>query len=1195
MNFEKIELIGFKSFADRQEIKFDNGVTCIVGPNGCGKSNVADAIRWVLGEQSAKTLRGSSMQDVIFNGTQNRKSLSYCEVSLFFDNTNKIFKDLDYNEVQFTRKLFRSGESEYYINKQPARLRDIINLLHECGISKEGYTIIGQGKVSEILSSKPEDRRAIFEEAVGIAKTKAQRLETSRKLDRTRENIVRIDDITKEIERQLEPLGKQAEKARTYRALSEDLKYHEVNTYLYKYSTAASTKEKIGLRIKGIVEETEQRNRELDEAIKSYNAHQREIASADEYIKQLNEELIEKTQAFERQSGTAKVYGEKISFFKSEIQRLENEIADAKKRSEELSEKIVKNGEYSVKCKEEAESLDKKSQEINSELMRIISEITEGERMAQTTQRAIIKSVESIAALNENRGALSSEKNIISEQQQDTLEKVNALSEKLAALMQENALNTAELQKLEKTTQLTKNNIKDKEDDIASTNSLLSETNNRIYALNSAVSALEANKRVFVNLKDGYDGYQYAVKRLMQAAKESNEVAMRVKGVVANIIKTEAKYDVAIETCLGGALQNIVTATPDDAQYLIQYLKRIDGGRVTCLPVSSMKPRYEISETRRALSEPGALGLANELVTYDEYYDNVVRYLLGNTLIADTPANALAIAKKYKFAFKIVTLEGDLYSPNGSMSGGSRKQNSSNLLSMDRKIEEITTELAAKTQELQRLNGRKAQLESQITDARRELESLNAFLQDMKQKTSALREKITAVEIQIEDANKEIENNKDIIALINTRLGEINRAYSDIELGNEQLKKERESASSDAEKQQSVFDEYKKRRDDLIDENTQVQARMAFLNSEIKSAEDEKIRIENEIADCKAIVERNEKNIESDNVMITNLLAEVEKVAFTASEQEYLSTLREKRNTFEIRKTALSEDVKQDNLRREMLQAEIDKLNNRKYSEEVSLSKVDSELEYLGQRVWEEYEITYETALPLRDENYDISISANEINGLKRKINALGSINPNAIDDYAELNERYQDMVTQRDDLLKAEENLKTVIKQLTDEMSEIFSTGFETIRKNFTRIFKELFGGGTADLILEQGETDDPLEQGIEIVAEPPGKKLQKISLLSGGEMSLTAIAILFAILKLRPMPFVVLDEIEAALDDANVERFANYLKNFSEETQFIVITHKKVTMEHGDSLYGVTMQEKGVSKIVSVRLADVVDTLGA
>lgn len=1195
MNFNKIELIGFKSFADRQEIQFDNGVTCIVGPNGCGKSNVADAIRWVLGEQSAKTLRGSSMQDVIFNGTQNRKSLSYCEVSLFFDNSNKIFKDLDFTEVQFTRKLFRSGESEYYINKKQARLRDIIDLLHECGVSKEGYTIIGQGKVSEILSSKPEDRRAIFEEAVGIAKTKAKRLETVRKLERTRENITRIVDITTELERQLEPLGRQAEKTRAYRALSEDLKYHEVNAYLYKHNNAASVKENINTRIEGIVEQTALRNSELEETIKSYNAHQREIASADEYIKQLNEELIEKTQAFERQSGTAKVYGEKISFFRSEVKRLQEEIEDAKSKKAEYEGNISSDKSKETELRAEIQRLDLRANELNAELMRVISEITEGERRAQSAQQAILQSVESIANLKQNIGALSSEKSFISEQQQETVERVKTLSDKIASLMQENAVNSAELAKIEKSAQRAKDDIKDKEDDIASTNNLIADINNKLYALNSAISALEANRKFYANLKDGFDGYTYAVKRLLQAAKENREVNMRIKGVVANVVKTEAKYDVAIETCLGGAVQNVITATPDDAQYLIQYLKRTESGRVTFLPVSSMKPRYESSETRRALSEPGALGLANELVGYDQYFDSVVRFLLGNTLIVDTIENAVAIAKKYRFAFKIVTLDGDQLSSNGSMSGGSRKQNTSNLLSMDRKLEEISAELEGKKSEMARHQARKEQLGTQISEARNELESLNAFLQDAKQKSVALREKISAIEIQIADTTKEIEGYKDAIALINTRLTEINKEYSDIELGSEQLAKERESASSDAEKHQSVFDEYKKKRDELIDENTQIQARLAFLNSEIKSLTESVGRMEEEIISLDALCERNQKNIDSDNVMITNLLAEVEKVALSSAEQEYLSSLRDKRTSFENRKNALGEEVRQDNLRREMLQAEIDKLNGRKYNEEVALSRVDSELEFMQQRILEAYEMTYETALPLYDEHYDISISSTEINTLKKKISSLGNINPNAIDDYNELNERYQEMVGQRDDLTQAEDNLKSVINQLTEEMSSIFSAGFAAIRQNFTRIFKELFGGGTADLILEQGETDDPLEQGVEIVAEPPGKKLQKISLLSGGEMSLTAIAILFAILKLRPMPFVVLDEIEAALDDANVERFARYLKNFSQDTQFIVITHKKVTMELGDALYGVTMQEKGVSKIVSVKLADVVDTLGA
>ena len=1189
VNFDKIELIGFKSFADKQEIKFDNGVTAIVGPNGCGKSNVADAIRWVLGEQSAKSLRGGNMQDVIFSGTQSRKSLSYCEVSLSFDNENKIFKDLDYSEVVFTRKLFRSGESEYYINKKPCRLKDIIDALHECGVSKEGYSVIGQGKVSEILSSKPEDRRAIFEEAVGIAKTKAQRLETERKLARTKDNIIRITDITTELERQLEPLEKQAEKARSFRALSEELKYHEVNSYLYKYENAAGAKNKINLRIKGFLEETSQRELELEEIQKAYIDHQQKISSADDYIRRLNDEILEKTVSFENKSGTAKLYNEKISYLRSEIKRLTDESNEASAKIKLIDESSVNKNEYLKKCAAEAEKLSSEVNGIGSELQRIIAEISEGEKKSQEAQKQIIASVESLADIKENIGALSSEKNSLAGRQKETEYKLNSLADKIAALNGENVSGLAKLSGLDKKIQQFKDEIKDKESDLISTNRFLDEINSKIYALNSQISATEASEKFYTNLKDSFDGYQYAVKKLLQTSKENRDIGSRVKGVVANIIQTEAKFDTAIETALGGALQNIVTATPEDAQFLIQYLKKTEGGRVTFLPVSSVKPRYETSDARRSLKERGALGLANELVSYDKYYQNIVSFLLGNTLITDTIENGVAIAKMYGFGFKIVTLDGDVLSTSGSMSGGSRKQNTSNLLAMDRKLEEIKIDLESKRAEMEKQTARKAQIDKQIVGLKADLESSNSELQETRQQYAALKEKLASTAEQIVESEKDAEGCKDSAALINSRLSEIGSEYSTVEEGNVNLIKKKQEASSDAEKHQSVFDALKKKRDELIEKNTAVQSRIAFLNAESKSAGQDISRMKDERAELTLDIENCSVKIAGDGEAVNKLLGEIEKVALSQAEQDYLSDLRSKRTGFEDKKKAFGEAVEKDNLESGRLRGEIEVLKQKKSDEDIALSKVDSELDFMQQRVWEEYQISYETALPLKDAEYDISAGSGEIKKLKNKIGTLGSINPNAIEDYNNLNERYQDMAAQKNDLEKAEADLKQVVTKLTDEMSATFETGFAAIRTNFSKTFKELFGGGSADLILDKSETEDPLEQGIEIVAEPPGKKLQKISLLSGGEMSLTAIAILFAILKLRPMPFCVLDEIEAALDDANVERFAKYLRRFSEETQFIVITHKKVTMELSDALYGVTMQEKGVSKIVSVKLSDI------
>lgn len=1193
MDFKKVELIGFKSFADKQEIRFDNGVTCIVGPNGCGKSNVADAIRWVLGEMSAKTMRGTSMQDVIFNGTQNRKSLSYCEVSLTFDNTGRIFKNYDVDEVVFTRKLFRSGESEYYINKTQARLRDIVDALHECGVSKEGYTIIGQGKVAEILSSKPEDRRAIFEEAVGIAKTKAKRLETMRKLDRTRDNISRIVDITTELERQIEPLTKQAEKTRTYNALSEQLKFNEVNQFLYKSEHAQEEKDRVAGRIAEINAEIAGRNAELERAIKDYDEHILLIAQADEYVKAINEQLIEKSAEYERQSGTANLYKEKINYFRSEIERLKAETEAAKKRIIELAEKAQERRDHAASLKRENVELNGRAAKISAELAEVVAIITEGELKAETARRALMESVESLADIKQNIGSLTAEKGALAEKEQETLDKTAATIARKEALENDKKAKEEQLVRVEKQAQRTKDEIRDAENDITTTNKVISEINSKLYSLNAQISSLESNKKVYQNLKESYGGYSDAVKRLMQACKQNDELGRRSKGVVANAIHTEAKYELAIETALGGAAQNIVTATPDDAQALMNFMKRNELGRATFLPITSIKPRGEGSEIRRALGDRGALGLARELVKYDDYYDKIVSFLLGNTLIVDDLENGKAIAQRYGFAFKIVTLDGDVLASNGSMTGGSRRQTTSGFLSMDRKMEDIGKDVQAKKERMTMYENDKKQLESQVEEQRNELGNLNTKLQELRQEAVALREQISANDGMIADYETEINTLKNTAAYIRAKLNEIGEKFTAVEEGNKAEEERKSSASFDEEKHREMFDEYRKKREALTAENAEVRTRLSFIEGEIKKAELEAEQALEEKAENENLVRRNEESMQTDNVTMNRFIDECEKVALTETQQEVLNTLRDKRASMEKKKDSLNEQVKQDNLTRDALTAEINKLTESRYGEENGLAKIDAELEFLGQRVLEEYGLDYEAALPLKSDVYVNADGEEEIKRLKRRINALGAVNPNAIEDFEAVNERYTEMATQRDDLMKAEDDLKEVITQLTTEMSTKFAVGFAKIRQNFSRIFKELFGGGSADLILDETDTDDPLEQGVEIVAEPPGKKLQKISLLSGGEMALTAIAILFAILKLRPMPFVVLDEIEAALDDANVERFANYINNFAQDTQFIVITHKKVTMGLADALFGVTMQEKGVSKIVSVKLADVEDTL--
>ena len=1190
MNFEKIEMFGFKSFADKQEIKFGSGITGIVGPNGCGKSNVADAIRWVMGEQSAKTLRGGSMQDVIFSGTQDRKSLSYCEVSLFFDNSNKMFS-LDYNEVIITRKLFRSGESEYYINKQPARLRDIVNLLHECGIGKEGYTIIGQGKVQEIMSAKPEDRRAIFEEATGIAKFKTEKNESERKLLRTRENLLRFNDIMAELENQLGPLERQAEKARQFRDLSEELKRHEINTFISKFENVAVEKDKINVKIAGINEETALREKESAETQAEYDRILKEIESADARLKSLNDELLEKSLSIEKSEGAAKQYNLRVSFFRSEIARAEEEIAKRESACAENERAVAENKRRAEELKKQIFRTEKQRDALAAEIVTLSAKLSEGENRAEENQRRVLESMESLSDLNRNAGSLAAQKSALSDTKEEVSVTLSSLEYKRNELFSGKEKLDADISELDKTIYELKGKIAEKEDAVRDYNERTAQIDNAVFNLNSNLTMLTAKENFIVGMRESYEGYAPAVKRLLLDAKQDKAVGSRIKGVVASLIKTEAKYDVAMETALGAAAQNIVTADTEDAKYLIEYLKRVRGGRVTFLPVSSVKPRTEHESISRALREKGALGVANKLVKYDAYFENIVSNLLGNTLIADNIENATAIANKFRFAFKIVTLEGDVFSPQGSMTGGSRRQDLPNLLAGDRQVDEIREKIAAKRKEMDELKEKKAVLEKQRDDATEELSYLNDMYQARRQELMLLREKFSGVETALMENNKSYEDAIGRMERIEATLAGIEKAYEEVQSGGEKLQAEKSSAGEEAAKRREEYEALRRAIAEKNDESTRLQLELADCRAGVEKAESEIVRLNGEIA---AAVRENEKAKEENankEEIIEQLKRDAEKVALSEEEQKYVGSLRERIAGVEESKNVLRENQAKADERKAQLLDELSALADKRHVQELALTKIDTDIEYYGQRISEEYGETYESSLRYREENYDAREGEQEIVRLKRRINSLGAVNPNAIDDYAQVKERYDEMNVQREDLTKAEADIVKAIDTLKKEMLSQFNAGFTKINENFMRIFKELFGGGRAMLELDYEGVEDPLDAGVNIIAEPPGKKLQKLSLLSGGEQALTAIAILFSILRLRPMPFCVLDEIEAALDEANVDRFARYLKKFSDDTQFIVITHRKPTMELADALFGVTMQEKGVSKLVSVKLSDIED----
>ena len=1193
MNFQKVEIYGFKSFADKAEIKFGNGITGIVGPNGCGKSNVADAIRWVLGEQSAKSLRGSSMQDVIFSGTQGRKSLSYCEVSLYFDNSTRMFS-IDYNELIITRKLFRSGESEYYINKQPARLRDIVDLLHECGIGKEGYTIIGQGKVEEIMSAKPEDRRLIFEEATGIAKFKTRKNESERKLERTHENITRYIDILTEIENQLGPLERQAEKAKEFNELSAQLKFHELNTYIAKVDGVESAKGKIYTRIKGLDEASAIRNEELSKAQEEYDKIFADISDADIRLRNLNDELLQKRVGMEKASGAQQLYEEKISYLKSQIERAENEIKNNLSVLSDCKTSLQNNNAILKEYNEQLKELQDKAQKLSKRLLLVSEKIALGEELADANRKKIIESIESLSDIKMNKGAMNIEKNNLLDKLEELMQKVDGYSVKRDGLFNDKERADKNIDELDRSVFDLKNRIEDKENEVRNCNEEVAKVDNAIYSLNSIVTTLVTKDNFYKALKDNYDGYAPAVKNLLNKSKENGELKRRIKGVVAELIKSDKKFDIALETALAAAAQNIVTATPDDARYLIEYLKQNKLGRITFLPITSVKPREQSTQVTLALSERGALGVANQLVKYDAQYENVISNLLGNTLIVDTLENATRIADKYRFAFKMVTLDGDVFTTQGAMTGGSRRTDTVGLLSSDRKIEDNAVELNKKREEMAKMKAEKAELELRRDKALSELSMLNDLYNEKRQQILIEREKQAVAESALSEIGREIENATDLVDEVKERISKLDADYEAVQSGGKKLEEDKLSASQTADKHQAEYDALRKERDHIAEESTDIQVKITQLKANIDSLNVENQRLSSVISETEKANQDLAKSNEGAEGIIEELRLDQEKVALTKEEQDYINGIRDKIENIENYKGELRDRLNKNDEKKQSLSAEISDLSEKKHAEEIALAKIDSDLEYLQQSIWEDYQETYETAVKQRQEGYDSTQGEAEINRLRKKRSSLGAINATAIDDCKALKERYEEMTTQKEDLEKAESDLKEAIDKIKGEMLTQFDEGFTKINENFQKIFKELFGGGRAMLQMDYSEVDDKLEAGVEIVAEPPGKKLQKLSLLSGGEKALTAIAILFSILKLRPMPFCVLDEIEAALDEANVDRFARYLQKFSEETQFIVITHRKPTMEMADALFGVTMQEKGVSKTVSVKLSDVADITG-
>ena len=1181
MYLKSIEVHGFKSFANKIHFQFHNGITGIVGPNGSGKSNVADAVRWVLGEQRIKQLRGASMQDVIFSGTELRKPLGYAYVAITLDNSDHQLA-IDYDEVTVARRLYRSGESEYLINGTPCRLKDVNELFYDTGIGKEGYSIIGQGQIDKILSGKPEERRELFDEAAGIVKFKRRKDTAVKKLESEKQNLVRVTDILSELEKQVGPLEKQSEKARVYLKKKEELKTLDVNVFLLenakireqlseaeqKYEIAAGDLKETSDKYEGIKEE--------------YDRVQNEMEELERAIEETRAQLTDTSVLKGKLEGEIAVLKERIhsirgneSHLKSRRETLQGELD---LRSADKEKLLGQRAEIDARFSELMHSRDTAAGELEAVQGRIAAlnaSIEAGKNTIIQTlnQRAVIKSkMGRFDSMQEQiqirRAQLNSRLLRVKSDEVAQEEEIRALEEIFVSVSREiDAFNDAQTT-MEETLSGMREELAAKDKKLRDIQVLYHQDKSKLDALN--------------NLTERYEGYGGSVKRVMEQ-KENNP---GIIGVVADIIKVEKKYETAIETALGGSIQNIVTDHEETAKRMIAFLKQTRSGRATFLPLTSIKNTQEFRQ-KEVLKENGVLGLAHTLVQTQSAYADVAKSLLGRIVVADNVDNAVRLQKKYGYTLRIVTLEGEQLVPGGAISGGAFK-NSSNLLGRRREMEELEKKVKESLVQIDALLDDIEQTKKRRNQLRMDLEETKAQLQDAFIRQNTARLNVLSAQEKKSQTEGSFDSLKEEEGEIEIQIREIRQNKEDTlqELADSEALEKNTEAQIEAFALQ------------LEEERRVEAAQTAALNE--KELEVEKIRqqlgfyqanedrIDGEIARYSAELAEVLENLENGVADIRekeNNIQEIEKtIAASCTAQ---SDAQEKLSADTARKEELSARQKNFFSAREELSGRMSALDKEVYRLNAQKEKLEEAIENQINYMWDEYEITLSDASNMRDETMtDLAVMKRDAAAVKDAIRRLGDVNVNAIEDYKNLMERYTFLKTQHDDLVEAEKTLTNIITELDEAMRRQFKEKFAEISKEFDKVFKELFGGGKGTL--ELMEDEDILEAGIRIIAQPPGKKLQNMMQLSGGEKALTAISLLFAIQNLKPSPFCLLDEIEAALDDSNVGRFAGYLHKLTAHTQFIVITHRRGTMEAADRLYGITMQEKGVSTLVSVNLID-------
>ncbi|MGD7043652.1 chromosome segregation protein SMC [Jeotgalibacillus proteolyticus] len=1181
MFLKRLDIVGFKSFAEKISIDFVPGVTAVVGPNGSGKSNITDAIRWVLGEQSAKSLRGGKMEDIIFAGSDSRKPVNLAEVTLTLDNEDQALP-LDYAEVSVTRRVYRSGDSEYLLNKQPCRLKDIIDLFIDSGLGKEAFSIIGQGRVEQILNSKPDERRVIIEEAAGVLKYKNRRKKADIRLVETQENLYRVQDILHELEGQVEPLKIQASLAKEFLEKKDELKQTEVGLFVHDIESMNEEWKKSKENYENIQAQEEQKEAIIKEQEEVLSSKRTLLAKYDSELDEYQKTLLAVTEEAEQLEGRRQVLLERKKNTAQNEEQMKKTLEELNEQIEQTEQSLAENENRAEKCAVRTAELQK--------------EVDVLQASADSLEINIEDQLENVKdeyfdALNE-KTTINNELSYADQQLEQHAKRASKLHDQNAHFISERKDKLEQRETIAKKISDVADEIKQTRDQFKETHEARSrfakeyeEMEKNLYKAYQYVSEAKSRKNMLETMEGDFSGFFQGVKEILKARKHKLH---GIEGAVAEIISVDKRYELAIETALGGSMQSVVTTDEKNARAAIQYLKQNRFGRATFLPLSVIKSKAIASHQADAIrTHSSFIGVASSLVTADSKYSQIVENLLGTVLIVKDLKGANELAAKLQHRFRFVTIEGDVVNPGGSMTGGAQSKKGASILSRKNELDELTDQIPAMEETAARLEIKVKETKSKISEKDQQIELIRTKGESLRIKESELKSGLRETEVFLERSDRELsmydlemgefkdytDEMKEKKKTLNKRLVTIEETLTALTESMKELteKKDRQRTSKEdliqkLSSSKSDLAVSREQRQQIIREKEglktalkQLKKRSASLKEDILWIADEAVNGEDQSETLKQTIDLKQQKREE-------ILALIDKTKQTRTVmKEEMEQVNRSLKEFSRLQKGLQDGLKDEVIRINRLEVEIDSRLN---------------------RLQEEYELTFTAAKEL----YQMTLSADDarrqVKLIKMSIDELGNVNLGAIDEYDRISERYEFLLEQQEDLLEAKRNLQEIIEEMDEEMARRFGQTFNQVKGHFSEVFKELFGGGRAELKLT--DPNDLLHSGVDIVAQPPGKKLQNLGLMSGGERALTAIALLFAILKVRPVPFCILDEVEAALDEANVHRFSQYLHRFSEQSQFIVITHRKGTMEGADVLYGVTMQESGVSKLVSVRLEE-------